>query len=58
MEEAVDEVLPGQPEVRDALMAYFGWGTAIAQQVSQDPVGTDLGDPGPIPRWTRQGLVK
>ena len=58
MGEAVDEVLPGRPEVRDALMAYFGWGTAIAQQVSQDPVGTDLGDPGPIPRWTLHGLAE
>ena len=58
MGEAVDEVLPAEPELRDALMAYFGWGTAIAQQVSQDAVGTDLGDPGPIPRWTRHGLVE
>lgn len=55
---AVDEVLPERPEVRDPLMAYFRWGTAIAQQVSQDPVGTDLGDPGPIPLWTRHGLVE
>jgi hemoglobin len=58
MGEAVGEVLPGQPKVHDALMAYFGWGTAIAQQVSQDPVGTDLGDPGPTPRWTQYGLVE
>ncbi len=58
MEEAIDEVLPGQPKVHDALMAYFSWGTAIAQQVSQDPVGTDLGDPGPTPRWTHNGLVE
>jgi hemoglobin len=58
MGEAIGEVLPGQPKVHDALMAYFGWGTAIAQQVSQDPVGTDLGDPGPIPRWTYRGLVE
>jgi hypothetical protein len=38
------------------LMSYFAWGKAIAQEVSQDPVGTDLGDPGPTPRWGREGL--
>jgi hemoglobin len=37
-------------------MSYFEWGTAIAQEVSQDPVGSDLGDPGPTPRWGREGL--
>jgi hemoglobin len=39
-------------------MAYFDWGTAIAQDVSQSPVGTDLGAPGPTPRWGHDGLVK
>ena len=57
MREALHEVLPGRPEVHDALMAYFEWGTAIAQQVSQEPVGAELGDPGPTPRWTHHGLV-
>jgi hemoglobin len=58
MSEAIGQVLPGQPVVHDALMAYFEWGTEIAQQVSHDPVGTDLGDPGPTPRWTYDGLVE
>lgn len=57
MAEAVDEVLPGRADLKSMLMDYFGWGTAIAQSVSQDPVGTDLGDPGPTPRWGRDGLV-
>lgn len=55
---AIDEVLPGRPELKSPLMSYFDWGTAIAQSVSQDPVGTDLGEPGPTPRWNLDGLVK
>jgi hemoglobin len=57
MAEAIDETLPGRPELRASLMAYFDWGTAIAQDVSQDPAGTDLGEPGPTPRWGRDGLI-
>jgi hemoglobin len=57
MAEAIDETLPGRPERRDSLMAYFDWGTAIAQDVSQDPVGTDLGKPGTTPRWGHDGLI-
>jgi hemoglobin len=57
MADAISEVFPGRPELAAALMSYFEWGTAIAQDVSQDPVGTDLGKPGPTPRWGYQGLV-
>jgi hemoglobin len=57
MADAISEVLPGQPELAAALMGYFEWGTAIARDVSQDPAGTDLGQPGPTPRWGYQGLV-
>ena len=57
MADAISEVLPGRPELAAALMGYFDWGTAIAQDVSQDPVGTDLGEPGPTPRWGYQGLA-
>jgi hemoglobin len=57
MAEAIDEVLPGQPRLRDALMAYFGWGTTIAQDMSRQPAGTDLGKPGPTPRWGYNGLI-
>ncbi|MFC8801227.1 group II truncated hemoglobin [Promicromonospora sp. NPDC057138] len=56
MSAAVEETLPDSPELHAPLMSYFEWGTAIAQEVSQDPVGTDLGDPGPTPRWGREGL--
>ena len=56
MDEAIDEVLPRRTALRQSLMDYFEWGTAIAQNVSQDPVGTDLGDPGPTPRWGWHGL--
>jgi hemoglobin len=57
MADAISEVLPGRPELAAALTGYFEWGTAIAQDVSQDPAGTDLGEPGPTPRWGYQGLV-
>ncbi|MBE1878533.1 group II truncated hemoglobin [Myceligenerans pegani] len=56
MAAAVDETYPGRPDLRTTLMAYFDWGTRIAQDVSQDPPGTDLGDPGPTPRWGHDGL--
>ncbi len=55
MAEVIDEVLPGRPELAAALMSYFEWGTAIAQDVSQEPVGSDVGEPGPTPRWGLPG---
>lgn len=58
MSGAVDSVFPGDRELARALMDYFRWGAAIAQDVSQSPPGTDLGTPGPTPRWTRNGLVE
>ncbi len=57
MGEAIDEVLSDRPDLRKTLMAYFDWGTAIAEDVSRDPVGTDLGAPGPTPRWGYDGLA-
>lgn len=57
MSEAIDSVLPGRPELATTLMDYFRWGTQIAQDVSQSPSGTDLGDPGPTPRWSHDGLT-
>jgi hemoglobin len=57
MAAAIDETLPGRPELRDTLMAYFDWGTVIARDVSRSPVGTDLGKPGPTPRWGHDGLI-
>lgn len=58
MQAAIEEVLADRPDLHMTLMAYFEWGTAIAKDVSQEPPGTDLGDPGPTPRWGRDGLVK
>jgi hemoglobin len=58
MAHAISEVFPGRPELAATLMEYFDWGTAIAQAVSRDPVGTDLGDPGPTPRWGHEGLLR
>lgn len=58
MAEAVAETLPDRPDLHGTLMAYFEWGTAIAQEVSQDPAGTDLGEPGPTPRWGIDGLER
>lgn len=57
MSAAVEDTFPDAPELHAPLMSYFEWGTAIAQEVSQDPAGTDLGDPGPTPRWGRDGLL-
>lgn len=57
MSAAVSEVLSDRPDLHPTVMAYFDWGTAIARDVSQMPVGTDLGAPGSVPRWDRNGLV-
>jgi hemoglobin len=58
MADAISEELPARPELATALMDYFEWGTAIAQDVSRDPAGTDLGEPGPTPRWGYHGLAR
>ena len=58
MADAIGEVLPGRPELAAVLMDYFDWGTSIAQDVSRDPIGTDLGEPGPTPRWGYDGLIE
>lgn len=57
MATAIDEVFPGRPELAASLMSYFDWGTTIAKEVSQEPAGTDLGEPGPTPRWGYEGLL-
>lgn len=58
MSDTIDAVLPGRPDLAASLMDYFRWGAAIAQDVSVSPVGTDLGEPGPTPRWNHDGLVE
>jgi hemoglobin len=58
MSEAIDATLAGRPDLAAPLMDYFRWGTAIAQDVSRSPAGTDLGAPGPTPRWSHDGLVE
>ncbi|NNH74910.1 globin [Nocardia uniformis] len=58
MSDAIEQTLPAEPQLRRQVFDYFEWGTAIAREVSQDPVGTDLGTPGPTPRWGWQGLIK
>ncbi len=54
---AVAETFPDRGDLHPTLMAYFDWGTAIAQRISQVEPGADLGDAGPTPRWGRGGLV-
>jgi hemoglobin len=56
MASSVDEELPDGAQLRHTLMDYFDWGTRIARGVSAAPVGEDLGDPGPTPRWGWEGL--
>ncbi|MGP3953851.1 group II truncated hemoglobin [Streptomyces sp. 7N604] len=57
MTTAVEKELPDDALLRQRVMEYFDWGTKIARDVSADPVGTDLGDPGPTPRWGWNGLA-
>ncbi|MFF0060636.1 group II truncated hemoglobin [Streptomyces sp. NPDC005279] len=56
MTEAVAKELPDDELLRRRVMEYFDWGTKIAREVSADPAGTDLGDPGPTPRWGWNGV--
>ncbi|MFI2371581.1 group II truncated hemoglobin [Streptomyces sp. NPDC018833] len=55
MTEAVAKELPDDDVLRRRVVEYFDWGTKIAREVSADPAGTDLGDPGPTPRWGWNG---
>jgi hemoglobin len=57
MAEAVAQELPDDELLRRRVMEYFEWGTRIARDVSADPEGTDLGEPGPTPRWGWDGLA-
>ncbi|MGW2542668.1 group II truncated hemoglobin [Kitasatospora sp. NPDC001574] len=56
MAEAVGKELPDDELLRRRVLEYFDWGTRIAKDVSASPAGTDLGDPGPTPRWGWEGL--
>lgn len=57
MADAIADTYPGRTDLSAALMTYFDWGAAIAQDVSQEPVGTDVGEPGPTPRWGWDGQI-
>ncbi|WP_328396598.1 group II truncated hemoglobin [Streptomyces sp. NBC_00390] len=56
MSDAVAKELPDDELLRRRVVEYFDWGTKIARDVSADPPGTDLGEPGPTPRWSWDGL--
>ncbi|MBV6700855.1 group II truncated hemoglobin [Kitasatospora aureofaciens] len=56
MTAAVQKELPDDELLRRQVLEYFDWGTKIAEDVSASPAGTDLGDPGPTPRWGWDGL--
>jgi hemoglobin len=56
MTDAVAKELPDDELLRRRVVEYFDWGTKIAREVSGDPAGTDLGDPGPTPRWGWNGV--
>ena len=58
MTAAVERELPADELLRRRVMEYFDWGTQIARDVSAEPVGADLGDPGPTPRWGWNGLIQ
>jgi hemoglobin len=57
MTAAVDKELPEEELLRRQVLEYFDWGTRIARDVSAGPVGEDLGDPAPTPRWGWDGLI-
>lgn len=57
MTDAVSRELPKDETLRRRVLEYFDWGTRIARDVSAGPVGQDLGEPGPTPRWGWDGLV-
>ncbi|MEV6974490.1 group II truncated hemoglobin [Kitasatospora sp. NPDC093806] len=56
MAEAVRAELPADELLHRRVLEYFDWGTKIAKDVSASPPGTDLGEPGPTPRWGWEGL--
>ncbi|MEE1813006.1 group II truncated hemoglobin [Streptomyces sp. BE133] len=56
MTDAVEKELPDDALLRRRVLEYFDWGTGVARDVSASPVGEDLGDPGPTPRWGWDGL--
>ncbi|MFE4793814.1 group II truncated hemoglobin [Streptomyces sp. NPDC056708] len=56
MTDAVEKELPDDALLRRRVLDYFDWGTGVARDVSASPVGEDLGDPGPTPRWGWDGL--
>ncbi|NGN68819.1 globin [Streptomyces sp. A7024] len=57
MAAAVEKELPPDDLLRRRVLEYFDWGTKIAREVSAEEPGTDIGDPGPTPRWGWQGLA-
>ncbi|MFI8522578.1 group II truncated hemoglobin [Streptomyces sp. NPDC085481] len=57
MNAAVEKELPDDALLRRRVMEYFDWGTRIAEDVSASAPGTDLGEPGPTPRWGWDGLA-
>jgi hemoglobin len=57
MTAAVEKELPADDLLWRRVTEYFDWGTRIARDVSAEPAGTDLGDPGPTPRWGWNGLA-
>ncbi|WP_406864316.1 group II truncated hemoglobin [Streptomyces sp. HUAS MG47] len=57
MTKAVEKELPADELLRRRVIEYFDWGTRIARDVSADPAGTDVGEPGPTPRWDWNGLA-
>ncbi|GGW49557.1 group II truncated hemoglobin [Streptomyces xantholiticus] len=56
MTDSVAKELPGDELLQRRVVEYFDWGTKIARTVSADPPGTDVGEPGPTPRWGWDGL--
>ncbi|MEU8526997.1 MULTISPECIES: group II truncated hemoglobin [Streptomyces] len=57
MTAAVEKELPDDALLRRRVVEYFDWGTRIAKDVSASAPGTDLGEPGPTPRWGWNGLA-
>lgn len=50
-----DAGLPKDPEFRESLRSYMRW--AVAEVLAVSPLGTEVDDGLPVPRWSWNGPV-
>jgi len=52
LDSADESGLPGDPEFRSALVAYFEWGSRLAVMNSKPPAETVADPATPMPHWS------